>query len=246
MTVDEVFKLVQFWAKKSQAGGNPTPDQFNLALWRGYFEWIMEGYGNREEYTPGNPIPRISWQNTQKITDDLRFLLVTHPLFLPSDGQLPIPDGTYNDLNGDVAESYLHHSALSFTVNKQKDGKIVSSKPVPITVVRDGELAHRLSSEIVQPTRRYPIAAYFSDYIQIYPKNLAWVQFSYLKEPVKPVWAYDLVNGRPVYDDSASVQLESPDETHNAIAIKVLKYLGISIREEQLIQWAERQETQGI
>ncbi len=246
MDVNKFRDFILFLAKKAQSGANPTPDQFNIALERGFIEWIMERYGNPNEYQIGMPVPRIAWQQTQKISDDLRFLLTKHSFLVPPTGRLLIPDGTTIDLDGVTAGKYLHHSSLSFTYNRQKNGKLISSNEVPIDVLRDDELGARVSSSIVNPTRRYPVCAYFNEYIQFYPKDLSRINFSYLRTPVVPFWAFTIENGRPVYDPSSSVQIESPDETHNEIAVRVLTYLGISIREQELVAWAEAKKQQGI
>jgi hypothetical protein len=73
------------------------------------------------------------------------------------------------------------------------------------------------------------------------------ITMTYLRTPNIPVWGYVLdANGRPQYDPSTSVDIESPDETHNDIAIRVLRYLGISIREMQLSQYAQAMNQEGV
>ena len=177
INIDEIKRFVEFCANKSQAGSNPTPTKFNLAVKRAQMEWVMERYGNPNTYQPGRPVPRIAYQQTQKITDDLKFLL---------------------------------------------------SKPTPLQIDKDGK------------------AVYPSDYLHMssvrykYKKKLSCNKKLILKE------VDTLVNGRPVYDPFLSVDLEAPDEALNEIAVRTLSFLGIHIREPQLIQYAETLKAQGV
>ena len=242
MTIDELKKFVEFIARKSQAGGNPTPSQFNIDVERSFMEWVMKRYGNPQEYQPGAPIPRVAWQDTKKITDDLRFLLARHEFQVPVNGRLPVPDGTTTDLQGNVAEAYLHGSSLRREVIKKKGDELVVNETT-IDELRDSEVGSRLSSQIFKDSNA---CAFYNDYIQFYPKNIGKVIFTYLRTPKKPYWGSTLSNNRPVYDPSTSVDVESPDITHNEIAMGVLGFLGISIREQQLQVYADQMKKEGI
>lgn len=245
MNIDKFRSFVLFLARKAQSGSNPTVSQFNLATERAYMSWIMQRYNNPHEYTPGQPIPRMAWQQTQKITDDLRFLLTKRVFFINMDGQLTVPDGTTTDINTQVAPKYLHASSLRFNHLIQKNGRFVS-KEVDIDVLRDSELGGVLSSSINNPTTRYPVCAFYDTYIQFYPKSLQKVIFTYLRTPTIPNWGYTLdSNNRPVYAvtggvNGDSVDIEAPDDCQNEIAMRTLEFLGISIRENMLIQYANQ------
>lgn len=246
MNINKFKIFVDFIAKKATSGNNPTIVQFNIAVERAFVEDIMMSYGNPAEYQTGRPIPRMAWQQTQKITDDLRFLLTRKEFHLTAAGKLTVPDGTTKDINTQTAPNYLHVSSLRFNHIISKNGAF-ESKEVNINIMRDSEIGSVLSSNINNPTTRFPVCAFYDTYIQFYPKTLQKVIFTYLRTPTIPVWAYTLdSNGRPVYDASNSVDIESPDVTQNRIAVKVLSYLGVSIREPQLIQYAEQQKATGI
>lgn len=240
MNIDKFRDFVLFLARKAQSGSNPTPAQFNIAVERAFIGWVMQHYGNPHEYQPGQPIPRMAWQQTQKISDDLRFLLTKKTFFINIDGQLVVPDGTTKDINTQVAPKYLHASSLRFNHIITKNGSFVS-KEVEIDVLRDSEIGGVLSSSINNPTTRYPVCAFYDTYIQFYPKTMQKVIFTYLRVPTVPFWAHTLdSNNRPVYDASKSVDIESPDDSQNDIALRTLEFLGISIREPMLIQYANQ------
>lgn len=246
MTVDELYKFVLFIAKKSQSGANPSPSEFNLALDRAYTEWVMDKYGNDSQIIPQTSTNIIAWQKNQKISDDLTYLLENRQFDVNSQGRFNKPDGsTVEDTEGQTAPDYMHFSSMRHPYVLNCDGEYIE-REVDVKIMRDDEIGAVFNSRIVPPKMDFPIAAIYDNYIQVYPKEVRRVKLSYLRTPTKPVWAYTEVNGRPVYDQTTSVQLESPDDTHNDIAMRVLRYLGVSIREPQLFQYANAMEKEGI
>lgn len=245
MNIDDFRNFLLFVIKKSQSGGNPKPSEFNLALERAYMQFIMSRYGNQEEYQPGRPVPRIAWQQSQKISDDLRFLLTRRDIPVPVTGKMPIPDGTGNDLNGDPLDKYLHHSSLRFnfsdTVNDEP-----RTREVKIDVLTDAEFSNATESAIVNGTRRFPVCAYYDTFIQFEPKDLQKVIFTYLRIPVTPVWAFTVENGRPIYDPANSVDIEAPDQVINEIAFNLLAFMGLSIREQFIFQASKQYVAEGV
>lgn len=241
MTIDETRNLILFIARKATGGNNPRVSDFNLIIQRSFVKWIMKRYNNPAEYSPGQPIPRIAWQSSQKITDDLRFLLERKEFFVPSTGHLLIPDGTtVKDVNNTICPKYLHASSFRNLYITQTDG-VLASMEVPITEMNDNEIGAITSSNINTPTQRYPKLAFYKDYIQLYPKNIGRIIFTYLRTPTLPFWGSTTnVNGRPVYDATTSVDLECPDEVQDEICMNALSYLGISLKDGEIVQYAEQ------
>ena len=240
MDINSFQKFIFFIARKATNGNNPTPEQFNLAVQRGFMQWVFKLYGNHNEYQIGNPIPRIAWQSSQAITDRLRFLLEKREFLIPNTGKLMIPDGTtVKDVNTAICPKYLHASSFRTTYITQTGG-VLNSMEVPIVEMNDNEIGNVLSSTINTPTNRYPKLAFYNDYVQLYPKTIGRITFSYLRVPAAPKWAYTTVNNRPVFDATNSVDIESPDETHNEIAAMTLSYLGISIKDAEIVQYAQQ------
>lgn len=243
MNINDLRDFVLYEARKAQSGANPTPKQFNLAIERAFVAWVMKRYGNPGDYQPGQPIPRVAWQQTQKISDDLRFLLTKLTFPISQAGKLSYPDGvTVKDIDSDIAPKYLHASSFRFNYING-----TSQKEVDIDVVKDNELGNILGSSIVEPSVRFPKCAYYNDFIEFWPRNLQSIIFTYLREPVMPKWAFTTdTNGRPVYDPANSVDLESGIESVNEIAFTVLAFLGISIREPTIYQAGENYRQTGL
>lgn len=233
MNINEIFELVRFISNKSQTG-TPTPANFNLAVNSAQLSLFMERYGNPAEYQPGQPIPRISYEETKKISDDLRPFKVLTDLTVDSNGQGLIP------------ANYIHATSMRFNYITQGPNKKITKVERPIVEVDDDKLGDRLISEIVAPTKRHPIATFYNNYIQYHPIDLKTVKFTYLRLPADAVWAFTTVSGRPVYDAGNSTDLEWPDDTHNEIIIRILSLVGINLRDQELFQFAEMKKQQGI
>jgi len=248
MNINEFRDFVLFVAKKAQSGANPTPSQFNLAVQRAFYEWLMSRYGNPQQYSPKAPFPKMGFQETQKISDDLGFLITRKEFNVAQDGKLSYPDGVnVKDVNSAVAPKYLHASSMRSTYGYKDSSGAVQSKSVDIKAIKDFELGNTLASSIVTPTSRYPVYAFYDTYMQFHPKDIQRVEFTYLREPTKPVWAYTLdANNRPVYDSANSVDIESGEESMNEIAFNTLAFLGVSIRDQFLVQASETFNAQGV
>lgn len=246
ININTFREFVHDIARKNGKGVLPTPEQFNRFTNQALSEFITSMYGNPAEYQPGRPIPRITYEITQAITDRLRFLKEIRNMLVSTDGRVSIPNGVdVKDRNGQVCPDYLHLTLLlgSRFVN---DGGTVKEKKVDITIVRDDELSLRLNSELAPPTFEYPIAGIEGDYLQIYPENFQYVRMTYLRQPNTAKWAYTTVNGRPVYDPINSVDLDAPKEAFNMIAMGVLSFMGIYAREADLVGYAEQSKAKGV
>ena len=55
-----------------------------------------------------------------------------------------------------------------------------------------------------------------------------------------------MVDNRPVYDAPNSIDLEWPTQVLNEIAIRVLSFVGINLRENDLSQYSEGKRQTGI
>ena len=68
----------------------------------------------------------------------------------------------------------------------------------------------------------------------------------YLRVPNAPVWGFTIANDREVYDASLSTDLDIPEEAFNEVAMMHLSYIGIHIREEELVMYSEQAKRAGI
>jgi hypothetical protein len=230
MNINEVYKFAQLCVNKNQSGFL-TPNDFNLNLPRAYSEWITKTYENSK------PNDTTGYEDNQKTTDDLSFLKVPEKVVsLDSTGSFSKPD------------DYLHMNYMSFNKAYLEDG-VTQVDVKGIDIVRDNELPKFLGSHIYKKSlsrRNYIMATIGADNIRIYPNDIQRVNFSYLRKPVDPFWAFILERGRPVYDPVNSIDLEAPDEAVNEIVMMTLSYAGINLREPELVNYSEMMKEQGV
>jgi len=254
INVNELYRFVQFVANKEQSGFI-KPSEFNLAADRAQMQFFMERYNNPAEYQPGRPIPRVSYNQTQKVSDDLREFITRVTLPISPNGIMLYPDDYLHFSS--ATNHYIEQSTTQEIPDETCDGCVeagtsvtttpIESKTVSVRPVDDSELSNILSSSIVEPTREHPILTFYQEGVQYHPKNLGAVDFVYLRKPITPLWAWiPDANGRPVYNIASSIHLEWPVQVFNEIAIRILAFVGINLREAELSNYGEGKRQTGI
>ena len=129
-----------------------------------------------------------------------------------------------------------------------------------IELVTHDQLSYRLHSEILYPDDKSYIAVMFDKGFEIYgfenglnadgiQSDLAELKASdykqiylvYIAKPPSPHWGYTMVNNQYVYNPSNAntQQLTLPSKTHKEIAQRMLSYIGISLRDQEPMNYAE-------
>jgi hypothetical protein len=226
MTIDQVYKFIDFTIKKSNAGGYLTPEEFNLIINRAQIQYFNKLYGNQNDYRYDRPVPKISYAVTEKISNSLSpFLSDSTALVIDGNGQVNIP----NDLFQTVS---LTHT--------------ISGTDYEITRVEQDRVANNLTSEYDAPDTEYPIYSQLRTKFQFYPKNLATANLYYLKKPTDMVWAYTTVSQRPVYDAANSVQPLWKDMDMNEVIYIALSYVGVNLKDGDVSQFAQLKTQTGL
>ncbi len=156
------------------------------------------------------------YQATKKITDSMGVFL-SNPTTMTVDG--------FGQVN--IPADYLHATSIT--------GGTVGW---PVSEMDEATLALRINDPLCPPTAEYPICKFYKTYIQFYPITLTGIKMTYLKNPIQPVYAYDVVDGREVYDDAASVDIEWNVTDQNKVTMRALEILGITLSEQDLTQFA--------
>jgi len=254
ININDLYKFVQFIANKEQSGFI-KPSEFNLATESAQMQLFMERYSNPAEYQPGSGKARTGYNQTQKINDDLRFFIKRRTLSVDPSGLMIYPD------------DYMHFSSATHSYIKQlKPSKVenddcedcekntrtrtpgkIRTYTRAIRPVDDMELAYLLGSYVVFPTKFHPCLTFYEEGIQYHPKNIGSVDFVYLRKPKTASWAFTPDgSGRPVYNPGTSIDLEWPEQVFNEIAIRILAFVGINLREPELAQYSEGKRKTGI
>lgn len=102
-------------------------------------------------------------------------------------------------------------------------------------------------SNLTAPDTDYPVYVRVEDNIWVYPITIiTGVSASYIRTPAVPKWTYTTASGNPSFNLSAGdyqdFEIHASDEPR--LIIKILGYAGVSIREQDVVQYAETQELQ--
>jgi hypothetical protein len=227
MTIDEAKKFVEGQARKNQVG-NITISQLNIYFQRAQLEIVNDLVGNIEEYQPGRPVPRKSFEITSTISDDLSNLVAASEF--PMTAGLANKPADYMYLIPPMEASVSVPASLSWT---------------PVIFITHGEKAMRLNSQINYPESDNPIAVNYNGFFQVYPDDMSNGRITYIRKPVDPEWGYTTVSSSPVYNPATSQDFELPEAMHMRICQKVLEYYGISLRDGDLLNASDSKLTKG-
>ena len=235
MTIDEIYRFVQFSANKEHRGF-VKPSEFNLLADRAQMEIFTQRYNNLKQYLNvqtktayQTTTPGIQYASNQKVLDDLR-AFINHNI-----------DLTYDVTNRvfDYPADYIHLTSLSHAGRN-------------IKMVNEDKLYSILNSSITPPTSAKPVAVMYNEGIRVYISSaengilISGVKCSYLRRPTRPRWAYVELDNNPLYDPSNSTQLDLPEQTHNELAMKMLTYIGINLKDNDIYAFGELQQKSGV
>ena len=102
-------------------------------------------------------------------------------------------------------------------------------------------------SKHVAPSTDFPVYVRVEDSIFVYPVTIVTgVSASYVRTPAAPKWTYTTVSGNPQFNQSAGDYQDfeiHPSDEHRLV-VKILGFAGVSIREQDIVQYAEAKQAQ--
>lgn len=232
MTLFDIYELIRFIGNKDFDGNIITPDRFNMLIKVVNIEMFRNKYGLPEEYQPGRPIPNEYVDVTLKNTDDLkafRVSLVNTPV---TSGVLPFPS------------NYAHRDEIVYNFVKNIGG-VLTTLPRGIEILREGQMSERRGNYTKQPTTQNPCGVVRVDGIHIYPTTITMVDFFYFRFPTDPEFAYVQGDGYITYDSASSTELEWAKDEKLLFVTMLLKYIGINLREQDILGYAELKSKEG-
>ena len=227
MNIHEIYQGVLFYLNKDQFGRHLSVSKFNSMIPVVEIDLFKQRYGLPQEYQPGMPIPRMSYEISQKISDDISPMKVwmgspngPNPMAVNSDGIAQIPS------------DYVH-----FSSSRTMEG-------YPVEILQDTKFNERLMNPNRTPSFRYPIMTMYAGYIQVMPKDLVNLHFVYLRLPVhaRLVVTVDPNTDVETYDSLNSLQTEFPADMHTEYIRRMVLNMGINIRSEILLQYGNTPE----
>jgi hypothetical protein len=237
MQINEIYDLVSYILNKDVNGRQLRSTDFNRVCAAVNTDMFKLKYGLPEEYQPGRPLPRQAWEITQKMSDDLRQCKVR------MGGGAPLLQ-VYSDGRADIPSDYIHYSSMGRRYISAR-GILQHAK---VDVVFDHQVDERLSNPNRTPTYRTPICVFYSDYMQFYPAESGWVDFTYLRLPEAPYYATTINQQTDLeeYDETNSTQLEWAEDLHMDFVKHMLAYVGMNLRSGDVVQYAEMKKKEGV
>lgn len=211
--INQVYQLCYAIAAKQQSAF-PSPDNFNL-------------YANLSN------IDLFNYYNDER---DKMLLRVKsgESLFVPP----IIADFVVNEVNltltgnsASLPPDYVYDLAFKTPVNG------INKRIVKIDY---DKLESCLNSSIDQPTATDPIYVELSDSFLLYPTITPPCYLTYYRYPLVVLWNYTIVNGRPVYTSEGSIDYEWNGTELMRLTSRILKYMSVSIRDNELEQYVDQ------
>jgi hypothetical protein len=196
-------------------------DRVNLAIRKGQTGYFSPEQIDKEVYTEMLNI----WRVYVKEFERARIINTYLNMFIRTE------DVTPNPTDGSILLTDAWHYPVAIRV--KATGKDVDE-------VDQGKWDRRINHSIEFPDADNPICKFESKKIWARPIDIGELTVSYIAKPIKPVYAYDVVGDRYVYNDGNSVDVEFDELLHDDIKNRVLGNLGVPMREEFMVRNSEQ------
>lgn len=219
LTVDEAYRHLLRICHKNQVESLNYTDALaylNQAQYD-YQDFLL---GSPEQFQPGRPVPRVAFGNGEQI--DVRLAP-----FIVRDAALSIASGLATK-----------PSTLRKLGALLKDGVVVRR-------AETGKLGNWRGSEIDPPSASNPLYTELTTQYQFFPSTMTSVEIIYIRRPVKMVWNFTTVNGRPVYTATNSVHPEWEEGDMYNIIARAARIAGVPYQDSNLQNYGQSVINQG-
>lgn len=272
--VDELYKSVNDWANKHQTGAFVSPEEFNRMMVDEVYSFIRRLYGLENEYQPGSPMPRITYEETQLVIDYLSGLKVAeYKMQINKDGKGNLPDDYLHKGAGryvyqkpgppdpgptHVCSDDCEHPCEKVThagTYQQSQSPTYTAVNRPIKWVIESAYEFALCSVNRPANKEYPIGVFRDNHIQFAPADLKEVLFTYLRYPKKPLFTWNYVGDDVVFTrtnaqfptpGANAVDIELPLICQKQISAMIAQRMGFFTRDVPLIQATQSVKDKGI
>ncbi len=228
ININTAYTFLLLQANKNY-GGQFTPSRFNTA-WRQSeisFFWNCFGF---DEQSRGNQHSNNNYAVATQVNEES-----LRP-FYNTNVTLNINTGV-----GVLPTNYAYIDVLTTQYNSDSGVRIKE-----VIQLDSGTKGWVLDSSLLEPTTEYPYFEFVNNTVKLYPNTINVAYLSYWRVPVYGQWNFTVVNGRPVYDPTTSINSEFNDKDSNEIVARCAKLLGINIKDGELLQFAQSNITQGV
>ena len=242
MTIDEVYRLVQTFANKEQRGFI-TPSDFNLLAKQAELELVNKRLDVLQEKSqPKKSVGYMEESLTPQMAEQDLAPFLTSKKFSTSRS---VVTAGYSEAEITVGNEAL----LIKEIFILPDENFGINSHIPLEIVKPENINKVLRSSLVKPSIDFPIGLMSGSNsggdlkIKVFPDDIKNVMMYYYRMPsIPPQWSYVTVAGKPVYNPSDSTQFRFTSRVHGEIVVKILEYLGVNLREGQLVKFAQSKE----
>ena len=231
-----VYQKVLAIANKEKRG-YLTPQEFNLFADQAQKE-IFEQY-----FYDLNQFKRVSG-NTSEYSDMVDYLEDKISFFQDVDS--PVTVG----VNGNIQFSAFIYDIYRLTQVSVK--YLENSLPVIAEQNTQKDMSIYNDTTLAVHSKKRPVyVRKQNDTIQVYPfpntdSLIDQVRIQYIRFPKKPNWAYKIINQKPFYESSNSVNFELHPSDESELVYRILFMAGVAIEKPQLSQAAAALQTSSI
>ena len=229
MNINEAYKIVAYLVDKYQ-GTYLSPDDFNMVInmaQRQYLNYMTEDGSGHMGMRLGRKSGTLI---TTPVVESLAIFIKEATLTVTS------------QIASQPADLYA-----TVSVRTSNDLKTIRR-------ITEDKLTEILSDPIDPPTLTDPIYTEIGNTYKLYPSSVSSIRIGYIKVPNTMVWAYKIVGGQPVYQETAdpaaipttgSVQPEWNDKDMEDIVYRAVNIIGINLKDNDLQRAAQMVKTQG-
>ncbi len=252
VSIDTVYQRVLGILNKEQRG-YVTPQEFNLFanqaqmdLFEQYFYDINQFgrlHGNDTEYSDMLDVlnKKISaFETSQDLVYD------TDHFNLPSDmyrlGTVIYKNVTTKDLYPSPSQP------ANFPVDNPTVYRKVTNELIEVERINNNEILYINSSPLTKPKNVRPVYTSNTNGIVVYGDEelVDNVSVTYIKEPTKVEWKYQMVYGEALYDSTYSVDFELDPSEETELVIKILEMAGVLVKDLSVYQVFNAEEQEQI
>ena len=238
MTIDEVYRLVQTFASKDQRGFI-TPSEFNLLAKQAELELYNKRLSIVKEKAPTR---RSQGIYSESLSPELARQDISAFLKIKQS-----TEDTTNEDSPHLGSSISLVADYIESIFTAMDEEHSMSTNIPVDIIEPKDVNQILRSSLVKPSMEYPVALIGSGgdsnkVLSIFPESIKRVNIYYYGYENTPKWNYVTIAGKPVYNNAGSTQFQISSRVHGELVVKVLEYLGVSIREADVVQYAQANE----
>lgn len=245
MTIDNLYRFVQLIANKEQRGFI-KPSEFNLLAEQAQLDLIHDRVARYKTEAEKNKAQSMSLVQNHSVLDDIRTVVMDTDLnYIDANESHAYPQDVFVAVEQETFGGYLHFLRLYSTASGVTGGE-------KIDLLTQDQLDNRLKSQVTPVESNKMIAVMHDDGFKIYTYNdennaldqvtsNTTIRLTYIGKPVSPHWGYNFLNDQYIYNptSTATKQLTLPSKTHREIIQRMLSYIGISLRDQEPMAYAE-------